>query len=112
MALSASERPIDRWSRAARRWSDHWALALALLVAAFSLSIAVYYSGQPLLEYESFRQTQTALTVYWMIHDAWRFDYETPVLGYPWSVPFEFPIYQSLVALISSSLGVSIDRVG
>ena len=38
--------------------------------------------------------------------------YETPVLGYPWSIPFEFPLYQTIVAFVSSITNVSIDRVG
>jgi hypothetical protein len=113
LRLSTSETPIDDYrNRFVHLLSEHWALALALLVGIISLSIVVYYSNQPLLEYESFRQTQTAITVYWMIHEGWRLDYQTPTLGYPWSIPFEFPIYQSLVALLSSSLELSIDRMG
>jgi hypothetical protein len=100
------------WCNGSRIVSDHWAVGLALSVASISTCIALYYSGQPLLEYEGFRQTQTAITVYWMIHEGLRLDYQTPTLGYPWSIPFEFPIYQSLVALVSYCFDLSIDRVG
>ena len=98
--------------RAPRLILDNWALCIALLVATISSIIVIYYSAQPLLEFESFRQTQTALTVYWMIKEGWRLGYETPVLGYPWSIPFEFPLYQTIVAFISSITNVSIDRTG
>ena len=37
--------------------------------------------------------------------------YETPVLGYPWAIPFEFPVYQLSVAGVAS-LGVPIDVAG
>jgi hypothetical protein len=37
--------------------------------------------------------------------------YDTPVLGYPWSIPFEIPLYQWIVACVSR-LGLSIDVAG
>jgi Dolichyl-phosphate-mannose-protein mannosyltransferase len=45
-----------------------------------------------------FRQTQTALSAYAMLHGPWSLAYETPVVGAPWSIPFEFPVYQWTVA--------------
>lgn len=36
----------------------------------------------------------------------------TPVLGAPWSIPFEFPFYQWLAALLSSITGMSADNSG
>ena len=85
---------------------------IAIAVGIFATWIAVYYSHQPLLELQAFRQTQTALTSYWMIEEGWQLPYQTPVLGYPWPVPFEFPIYQSIVALISWMGGFPLDPVG
>ncbi len=38
--------------------------------------------------------------------------YETPVAGFPWSIPFEFPIYQFIVAVISHCFSVSLDATG
>ena len=80
---------------------SNWAPVLAVSVALIATWVAVIYAGQPLLELESFRQTATALTSYWMIHEGWQLAYQTPALGYPWQIPFEFPIYQSIVALIA-----------
>jgi hypothetical protein len=91
---------------------SRWAQLLALMVASILLWIGIYFSGQYLLEWESFRQTQTALTSYWMIEEGWRLDYQTPVLGYPWPIPFEFPIYQTIVASISWIGDLQLDRIG
>jgi hypothetical protein len=89
-----------------------WAPILTAGVAVFAIWIAISYANQPLLESYGFRQTQTALTSYWMIHDGWKLAYETPVGGYPWAIPFEFPIYQSIVALIAWLGNFQLDLVG
>ena len=58
-----------------------------------------------------FRQTQTGLSAYTIANGGPRLFYEIPVLGPPWQLPFEFPIYQWLVAAYyhwtGESLGVS-----
>ena len=38
--------------------------------------------------------------------------YETPVLGPPWSIPFEFPLYQWTVAAVVQVLGTPLDQTG
>src|SRR5690242_19652972 len=81
------------------------ALALLFLHAAYFLWIGV---DRPALDYYAFRQTQTALSAYWLWKDGFRLIYETPVVGFPWSIPFEFPTYQWLVALLRE-IGVPID---
>lgn len=85
---------------------------LACLCIAYATFYALYYADQPLLDFYSFRQTQTALTSYWLIKNGIINFYETPVGGYPWSIPFEFPIYQAIVALFSNSTGVGLDTSG
>lgn len=85
-------------------------IAAAVLLLSFWL--AVQYMSQPLLERHPFRQSQTALTVFWMLKEGWQLDYETPVGGYPWSIPFEFPFYQTAVALLVNITGWSITPVG
>ncbi|HLP81921.1 MAG TPA: hypothetical protein VK141_08040 [Nitrosomonas sp.] len=47
-----------------------------------------------------------------MLREGWRLDYQTPIGGYPWSIPFEFPIYQSIVALIAYLGNFPLDPVG
>jgi hypothetical protein len=51
----------------------------------------------PGLSGHEFRQTQTALTIQTMQVDGFRLDYATPILGKPWSIPMESPLYQFLV---------------
>jgi hypothetical protein len=47
------------------------------------------------------QQTQTALTAFWHLRGSPILAYETPVVGYPWSIPFEFPTFQILAAGLS-----------
>jgi len=63
-------------------------------------------------DHHVFRQTQTALTARGIARGGPILAYETPALGAPWSIPFEFPMYQTLVGKISSWSGVSIEIVG
>ena len=92
-----------------------WRVAFSIVAssaAIYSTYIALYYSSQLPLDAYAFRQTQTALTAYWFLHDGFRIAYETPVAGAPWSIPFEFPLYQLVVALVSRCFGASLDSVG
>lgn len=79
-----------------------WTLA-TYAGAAASFVFLSYFTfatlGQRLVDVHSFRQTQTALTSYWMLKEGWQLAYQTPVVGFPWSIPLEFPIYQALVSL-------------
>ena len=52
------------------------------------------------------RPAQTFMTAFWFNKEGISlFSYQTPVLGPPWQVPLEFPIYQVLGAIIAK-LGV------
>ncbi len=89
---------------------------LAMLLTAglfgFSAWLALAYRNQPLLGFHGFRQTQTAITSYWACRGGFHLAYWTPVGGPPWSIPFEFPFYQWLVALIGCPLGLNLDPIG
>lgn len=78
----------------------------------YSLYIALRFANQELLDNYSFRQTQTALSAYWLVINGFSFSYETPVAGIPWSIPFEFPIYQYIVAVASGVFKSPISLVG
>lgn len=75
--------------------------------AAFWVSLATSFGfllrwiDLPILDAHGFRQAQTAISAFYLLKDFNIFNYQTPVLGYPWSIPFEFPIYQALVAGLS-----------
>jgi hypothetical protein len=89
-------------------------MAWVAFSVALLLNIYVFVRSwdQSLLEMHGFRQTQTALTVYWLLQGGPWLAYETPVLGAPWAIPIEFPVYQWLVSLISHCSGADIERVG
>jgi Dolichyl-phosphate-mannose-protein mannosyltransferase len=85
---------------------------LCLLIVAV---IWVHTINQPLLDLFSFRQCQTAMSSQWMnIGGGWEaiWNYKTPEFGVPWSIPFEFPLYQFVVTLSSSSLHTALDPTG
>ena len=88
-----------------RRWFTPVVAGLLLGAALWVMTRAWDAS---LLDRYQFRQTQTALTAYWMQHDGFQLAYPLPVFGPPWSVPFEFPLYQWLVALLTNATGLSL----
>lgn len=110
--------PIQTTSPAAQaslrdyRLGEVLLIALAAACVAYAFYIAVKYANQLPLDQFSFRQTQTALTAYWMGQDGFRLAYETPVVGPPWVIPFEFPIYQGLVALLARITPLSLNASG
>lgn len=84
------------------------AVLLALLHAIYILSVHI---GGPIAGYRSFRPSQTALTAYWLLRGGNWLAYETPVLGAPWSIPFEFPTFQLLNATLAST-GIPLNAAG
>lgn len=87
-------------------------IALAIICFIYAAYVSFYYANQLPLDIHKFRQTQTALTAFWLKKNGFSFSYETPVAGPPWSIPFEFPIYQYLVALISQFFSFSLQAIG
>ncbi|QCK88180.1 glycosyltransferase family 39 protein [Phreatobacter aquaticus] len=83
-------------------------LLLAMAHLVFVLAIGI---NQPLLDQHHFRQSQTAISVYWILQGGPWFAYETPVIGHPWAIPFEFPLYQLIVAAVAK-LGVPLNAAG
>lgn len=59
-----------------------------------------------------FRQTFTLIPAYYYLTEGLSLNYITPVLGAPWSIPTEFPIYQVLVFLISKLTGLEVIFAG
>lgn len=72
----------------------------ALLVSFLVLMAGL---GQGILDFHEFRQAQTLLTTYWMSQGGDLLAYETPVVGYPWTIPFEFPVFQWASLLVSKA---------
>jgi hypothetical protein len=84
----------------------HAVVAAALIVAAI-LRLPTLF--QPLLEAHPFRQTQTALTAVLYHRDGIDLLHpQLPVVGPPWEVPFEFPLFQAGAALLMN-LGIGME---
>ncbi|MDB5955150.1 hypothetical protein [Ramlibacter sp.] len=85
---------------------------VAVLAVAYAAYLAIAFAAQPPLDLHAFRQAQTALTTYWLAQDGFKLAYETPVVGPPFAIPFEFPIYQAIVAGLWKVSGLPLDVVG
>ncbi len=85
-------------------------IAGALLIHGVAVLAARW--NTPLIGMHAFRQTQTAITSYWLLRGSPWLAYETPVLGAPWSIPFECPLYQLLVAALVRITGMPLDPAG
>lgn len=87
--------------------------AVAFLASLIAIAYWLFTMQQPLIDWYEFRQTQTALTALFIKPSLQGLlSYETPVLGYPWSIPFEFPLYQWIAASLSRVTPLSLDSSG
>lgn len=88
-----------------------WAVfALCLLGTLAALSVGW---RNPILDGDhGFRQTQTAISAAYMVGRPPTLAYETPVLGPPWAIPFEFPLFQWTVAALVALFGTPLDQTG
>ncbi len=106
--MSASPSPV------APGRSEMW---FALVVLAASLvfhvwGVRVGWTSKNLPGIE-FRQAQTALSAYHIQKDSdFSLAYPTPVLGKPWSIPMEFPLYQWTVVAVSNTTGLGLTKSG
>ncbi len=92
--------------------SGRFPLALLVVIGLIPLGLFLVNPWQPLLEHDAFRQTQTAIVSYWLMHGGDFVRYLTPVLGYPWTLPMEFPLFQGLVAFVCTHTGLPLDFTG
>jgi len=87
----------------------HVLLGVCLVYAVLAASIGWHNT---VLDFIGFRQAQTALTAYFMVGRVPCLAYETPVVGPPWSIPFELPVYQWVVAAIVTLGDTPMDETG
>jgi len=103
--MMSEKKAVDRVNLSYLRW-----LTGICLVIHFIFSMVGWNNS--ILDHHGFRQSQTAITSYYFIKDGFRLAYETPVLGAPWSLPFEFPLYQAVVAWVAEHTGWPLDETG
>ena len=87
-------------------------IAVVVIALAINLWTLTRYWKENLRDAFEARQYQTALTAYYFQKDGLKLAYETPVLGPPWSIPMEFPLYQAIVAKLSTATGMPLEQAG
>lgn len=89
------------------------ALGIFLLTLAFHFwGVSVGWRSKNLPGVE-FRQAQTALSAHWILEENdFSPAYPTPVLGRPWSIPMEFPLYQWTTVIVSKVTNWSLTKAG
>jgi hypothetical protein len=85
---------------------------LFVLALAWNLAVGAIGWRHALSDSFGFRQTQTALSTWALLEGGPFWAYETPVLGPPWSVPMELPVYQGAVALVVRATGLPLEPAG
>jgi hypothetical protein len=86
-------------------------VVLAACLVFFLIASAIGWEHS-ILDGHPWREPQTAITAYYMIGKLPQLAYETPLFGPPWSVPFEFPVYQWTVAGLVTLLHTPLDQTG
>lgn len=91
----------------------HWIWVLLTAAALFASTFWLGTLQQPLIDQHEFRQTQTALSALFMQPGLeGLLNYQTPVLGAPWSIPFELPLFQWLSHQLASLTGMNLSASG
>ena len=78
-----------------------------IIVILFAFLIRLININAPLIgQQHDFRQSQTAIVIQCFFKDGMDIlGYQIPVFGAPWKVPFELPLYQSLVYICMRAFG-------
>jgi len=82
---------------------------LAAAFGGWALHIGWHHS---ILDLHEWRQSQTAISAYEMARGGPFWRYLTPILGPTWSLPYELPVYQRIVASIAVSLSLPVELAG
>ena len=82
------------------------------LAVVAHIHLATLGIGNTLLGPHSFRQVQTAISTFYFVQDGVTFNYVTPILGPPWQIPLEFPLFQACVAWLVKVTGNDLDLTG
>lgn len=95
------------------RWDQRGLACLLLVALAFNIwGVGVGWKNVNLPGCE-FRQTQTAISAMFIQRENnFSLAYPTPVLGKPWSIPMEFPLYQWSVVGVGNTTGWPLTQSG
>lgn len=103
---------IIAWLCSDRGW--HIVGCVVVGLAAICATCCLAYSiPKPLLGPHNFRQTQNAISSYYSVKEhASVFSNVMPVLGRPWNLPTEFPLYQYITGCLHWLSGLPLDACG
>ena len=97
--------PFPEWRH------DTLPLALLVLVLGTHAWFSIVGWENRNLPGVEFRQAQTAISAYFIQRDGdFSLAYPTPVLGKPWSIPMEFPLYQWTTVVVSNLTGTQLTQ--
>jgi hypothetical protein len=90
-----------------------WLAGLFLLALGFNLWGVSFGWRHPTFQGNEFRQTHTAVSAHYIQRDRdFSLAYPTPVMGKPWSIPSEFPLYQWTVVWLSDATQLPLPESG
>ncbi|CCH94533.1 conserved membrane hypothetical protein [Microcystis aeruginosa PCC 9432] len=104
--------PSEKTESDENKWTEKILLLIFAVCLIHSLWAISRGWNNPLIDAHAFRQTQTAISVFYLLKGSPWLAYETPVLGVPWSIPMEFPLYQGIVAILVKLFQTPIDQTG
>lgn len=91
-------------------------MKLSILILILTLLTNIYFVtigwNNNLSDLHNFRQTQTAMNTYYILKNGFSLNYITPVLGAPWSIPMEFPLFEFIVAFFTKFTNFPLDQSG
>jgi 4-amino-4-deoxy-L-arabinose transferase-like glycosyltransferase len=85
-----------------------WIFAVISTIVLGSLAHSIRL-GNTLNEIHAWRQTQTAWTIREFMSGNWNISSPLPILGPPWNLPFELPLFQAFAAVIGKTLSLQPD---
>lgn len=94
------------------RWLDPLLISAFCFALLYSLWSATVGWGTPIVQQYEFVQAKAAITTYYIAQGGPILRYELPVMGPPWSVPYEFPFYQVASAWTHNLTGMPLEAAG
>jgi hypothetical protein len=107
-------RKPDLKAMSPNRLTSSLQLCVSLPIVLLIIYLVLVASGfSPYLtDQHGFRQTQTAIAARYFSGFADFLSYQLPVLGPPWAIPLEFPLYQALAKGLNVASGISLESSG
>jgi hypothetical protein len=110
--MAEAEKTAKNTARGSGGERAGWGVVLIAALAFNVWGVTLNWSSTD-LPGNGFRQTQTAITALFVQRENdFGLAYPTPVLGRPWSAPFEFPLYQWTVVVVSNATGWPLIQAG